>query len=234
MHMALWLCKGPSLEGCLVNLPSPASPFTKLCLSFSRLAPATHPNCLQGYLPFLCGCLFYSFPIYIISLPHKSKKRGSFVFSFRKCPMQDKALLNRMCPAVCGYSQNSMAAVPIPSHGAPSHPATTSSAWLCPSLLTLHAEGKQLCFFLLLALQQTALGTTAILIKSLGKYMPIPEVLYKPTHIWPEREEGTRAKQCFYANSLSVSERLQCTQHSDAQKTLVQKPVALLRALLII
>lgn len=161
-------------------------------------------------------------------------KERSFVFSFLKCPMQDKALLNRMHPAVCGYSQNSMAAAPIPSQGVPSHPVTSSHAWLHPSLLTLQAEGKQLCFFLLLALQQTTLGTTAILIKSLGKCMQIPEASYKPTHIWPECDEATRAKQCFYVNSPSVSERLQCTEHSDAQKTLVQKPVALLRACLII
>lgn len=93
---------------------------------------------------------------------------------------------------------------------------------------------EQLRFFFLLALQQTALGTTAIVIKSLGKYMQIAEVLYKPTHIWQVHDEATRAKQCFYVNSLSVSERLHCTEHSDAQKTLVQKPVALLRALLII
>lgn len=102
-----------------------------------------------------------------------------------------------MCPAVCGYSQYSMAAAHMPSHGAPFHPATSSSPWLHPSLLTLYAEGKQLCFFLLLVLQQTALWTTAILIKSLGKYMQIPEVVYKPIHIWAVCDEAKRAKAVF-------------------------------------
>lgn len=160
-------------------------------------------------------------------------KEESFLFSSLKCPMQDKALLNRMWPSVCGHSQHSIAAAPIPSHGAPSHPATSSSAWLHPSLLTLYAEGKQL-WFLLLVLQQTALWTTAIIIKSLGKSMQIPAVLYIPTRIWAVCAEAKRAKQCFYVNNLSVSERLQCTEHSDAKKTLVQKPVAPLRALLIV
>lgn len=40
--------------------------------------------------------------------------------------MQDKALVNRMCPAVCGYSQHSVAAAPSPSHGVLSHLATSS------------------------------------------------------------------------------------------------------------
>lgn len=132
--------------------------------------------------------------------------------------MQDKALLNRMWPAVC--SQYSMAAAPTPPMVP--HPATSSSAWLHPSLLTLYAERNQLCFSLLV-LQQTALWTIAILIKSLGKYMQIPEVLHKSTHIWAACAEAKRAKLCFYMNYLSVSERLQSTEHSDAQKTLVQK-----------
>lgn len=142
------------------------------------------------------------------------------LFSFLKCPMQDKTAeqdvarclwLFSILHGCCSYS----------SHGAPSHPATSSSAWLHPSLLTLYAKGKQLCF-LLLVLQQTALWTTAILFKSLGKYVQTPEVLHKPTHIWAVCAEAKRAKPCFYVNNLSVSERLQCTEHSDARKTLVQ------------
>lgn len=82
---ALWLCKGPCLEGCLANFPSPASSFTKLSLSFYRLAPATHPNGLQGYLQFLCGCLFYSFPIPIISLHKKSIKKEALYFLLNSC-----------------------------------------------------------------------------------------------------------------------------------------------------
>lgn len=103
-----------------------------------------------------------------------------------------------------------------------SYPILPHPAWLHPSLLTLYVEEKWLCFFLRLVLQQTALWTTAILIKSLGKYMQIPEVSYNPTPIWAVCDEAKRTKQCFYVNNLSQPERLLCTEHSDAQKTLVK------------
>lgn len=178
--MVSWLCKAPSLEDCLVNWPSPASPFTKLSFSFSRLAPATHPICLLGYLPFPCRSLFYSFPIYCTSYFTSQKyKEGSFIFSFLKKPMQDKALLNRMCPTACSYSQHLVATAPVPSHGAPITACHILRHHDCiHHSLTPYAEGKQLRFFLLLSLQQTTLGNTAILIKSLGKYTQILAEFY--------------------------------------------------------
>lgn len=109
-----------------------------------------------------------------------------------------------------------MAAAPIPSHGAPSHPATSSSPWLHPSPLTLYAEGKQLCFFLASGLATDCIMDYCNSYQILGKYMQTPEILYKPTHIWAVCDEAKRAKQCFYVNNLSVPERLQCTEHSDA------------------
>lgn len=56
---------------------------------------------------------------------------------------------------------------------------------------------EQVCFFLLLALQQTALGTTAIVIKSLGKYMQIPEVLYKTHSYLASVWWGNKGKAVF-------------------------------------
>lgn len=191
--MALLLCKGPCLEGCKPALS---------CFFFHKTVPFLLQDC-SSHSPKLLARV-PSIPVwtFVLQFSHSHNfftsqkyKEGSFIFSFLKCSIYDKALLNRMHPAM--HPQYSMPAAPIPSHGAPSHPVTSSSAWLHPSLLTQYAEGKQLCFFLLLVLQQTALWTAAILIKSLGKYMQIPEALYKPTHTWAECDEAKRAKQCF-------------------------------------
>lgn len=66
-------------------------------------------------------------------------------------------------------------------------------------------------------------------------------VLYKPTCISEAFDRSTMGKAikhgfwgCFYVNSLPMRERLQGTENNNAQKTLVQMSVALLRELCII
>lgn len=124
--MALWLCKAPCLESHLVNLPSPASSFIKLSLSFSRLAPSHSSKPLARVPSNPVWMFVLQFSHLHHSFTSQKYKEGNFLFSFLKCPMQDQALLKRMWPTVCGYCQHSMAAAPIPvmvPHPILPHPA---------------------------------------------------------------------------------------------------------------
>lgn len=123
--------------------------------------------------------------------------------------MQDKALVNRMCPAVCGYSQYSVAAAPIASHGASSHPATPSMV----ASITPHTACRRemtvflSCFWL----------ATDCIMDYCNSYQ-IPGLTHAdtrsfiPTPIWAVCDEAKRAKLCFYVNNLSQPERLPCTE----------------------
>lgn len=73
--------------------------------------------------------------------------------------------------------------------------------------LAPYPEGKQLWVFLLLSLQQTMLGTTAILIKSLGKYAQILTEFYREPFVVDRCvTEALRARQLNTASGVLLCE----------------------------
>lgn len=193
--MALWLCKDPCLEGCLVNLP-----FSAL---LSQNCPFPSPGLLQPLIKTACKGTFNPVWMIVLQFSHlhnfftsQKYKERSFIFSFLKCPIIEQGSAEQDAPCCAssilhGCCSYSLPWCPIPS----CHIQQCMAASITPHTVCRRETAG--FFFLLLVLQQTALWTAAILIRSLEKYMQIPEVLYKSTHIWPECDEAKRAKQCF-------------------------------------
>lgn len=135
---------------------------------------------------------------------------------------QDASRCAWLFSAPCGHRSRSLPHCPILQHHGCAHRS-----------LAPYAEGKQLWVFLLLSLQQTMLGTTAILIKSLGKYAQILTEFYREPFMFDRCvTEAPRARQlntdsgvllCEWPSNVRevTGHRTQWgTEHSEAQKYL--------------
>lgn len=151
MHTVSWLCKAPSPDGCLVNLPSPAS-LSRSCpfLSPDLIQPccSTCHACVDRSFIFTWNiyyCLVYSFPHLLhFLLKIIEKERRKFYFLFPKVTYAEQGSAEQ-CPRARGYSQHPTVTAPVLSHGAPSQPATSCSTTVVAVPTSHHLQKGNSC-----------------------------------------------------------------------------------------